>query len=237
MIIRDFTGGGKTILVVAPHADDEALGAGGLLGLASGMGARIHVQYVTVSGFAPQRGGSGVGTSQRMAEVGAVAARLNLASYDVLFEGEQHHLRLDACPVHDLLSWMESGSACSLTAVDPDVVLIPSGKHNHQDHRAVHQACMGLARARVGGKPRLFIEYEIPTSCCPGTPAFDPRVYVRLDEDLMRFKKDVFSLYASQVCEPPGLRSLYAVETLARLRGLECGAEFAEAFELALVTI
>ena len=39
------------MLVVAPHADDEVLGAGGLVALAQIRGWRVHVLYATVAGY------------------------------------------------------------------------------------------------------------------------------------------------------------------------------------------
>ena len=41
----------ESVLVVAPHADDEALGCGGLLARLAGRGTRVHVVYAAVDGF------------------------------------------------------------------------------------------------------------------------------------------------------------------------------------------
>ena len=41
----------ESLLVVAPHADDEVLGAGGLMAQASRNGAKVHVIFMAVDGL------------------------------------------------------------------------------------------------------------------------------------------------------------------------------------------
>ncbi len=41
----------ERVLVVAPHADDEAMGCAGLLAKLSERGCEVHVLYMAVDGF------------------------------------------------------------------------------------------------------------------------------------------------------------------------------------------
>jgi N-acetylglucosamine malate deacetylase 1 len=38
-------------LVIAPHADDDVLGCGGLMAKLAARGAQVHVVFMTVDGF------------------------------------------------------------------------------------------------------------------------------------------------------------------------------------------
>ncbi len=222
------------IWIVAPHADDEILGAGGLLVQAHQAGAEIYVLYVTVAGFETVRGGMSVGFKARLQEVEAVTGSLSVAGYDILYEKGENHLELDTLPTVTLVDWLERGSKFGLARVKPTVVLLPSFKHNHQDHRAVYEAGLAVLRSNpVCERHRqCVLAYEIPGTGQLGLPGFDPTVYLELTADDLEKKCDLFARYVSQVLEEPGLRSPYAIKTLAQYRGLEGGYSRAEAFEL-----
>jgi LmbE family N-acetylglucosaminyl deacetylase len=222
------------ICVIAPHADDEILGAGGLLIAAQRAGIPSYVQFATVSGFSVLRGGTDSTLEQRTREVESVMNALAVTGYDVCFRGPEHHLRLDAVPQHTLLTWMESVSPCSLRRVRPTVVAIPSEKHNHQDHRALHDACIAMVRtdsATVDGSLAV-LAYEIPGTGQTGLAAFKPTLYIRMDPIHVERKCELFTLYASQVSSGCQMRTAEAIRALARYRGMEAGYEFAEAYEL-----
>jgi N-acetylglucosamine malate deacetylase 1 len=229
-----FLTGEDVVWVVAPHADDEILGAGGLLLQAKRAGAQIHILYVTVSGFKTVRGGADTDSKTRRQEVRSVTNSLEVAAYDILYQGEEQHLKLDTLPLADLVEWLERTSACALAQVRPTVALLPSPKHNHQDHRAVYRAGLAALRSNPANERhrQCALAYEIPGSGQLGLPGFDPNVYLELTASEVEEKCGLFSHYVSQVSSGPSLRSPYAIKTLAQYRGLECGYTGAEAFEL-----
>src|SRR3989344_130052 len=222
------------VWVVAPHADDEILGCGGLLSMSQAVGARTYVLYLTVSGFTPMNGGSSSNLDSRMKEVEAVAKSLNITGYDILFKGEEKHLRLDTVPLADLVNWLERTSAFPSSQIKPTMILLPSPKHNHQDHKAAYEAGLSLVRTNPSfeGDKLCVMAYEVPGTGQTGLPAFQPNVYFELSQDTLERKCSLFSLYESQMSEKPKLRSLHAIRTVAQFRGLDAGYEFAEAYEL-----
>jgi LmbE family N-acetylglucosaminyl deacetylase len=234
MADSNFLTSSDVVWIVAPHADDEILGAGGLLLQAHEVGAAIFVLYVTVSGYGVVRGGANADLESRMKEVEAVTGMLGVDEYDILFKGEERHLKLDTVPVATLIDWLERGSTFGATQVKPTVALLPSRKHNHQDHRAVHEAGISVFRSNpTNEKQRLAVlAYEVPGTGQLGLEGFDPNVYLELNADDLRQKCLLYEKYASQVSQKPGLRSLHAIEILAQYRGFEAGCDFAEAFEL-----
>ncbi|MHB8079155.1 MAG: PIG-L deacetylase family protein [Candidatus Krumholzibacteriia bacterium] len=226
------------IWVVAPHADDEVLGAGGVLSRAAKLGAEIHILYASVAGYVPLRGGSSARHEDRRAEADRVLRRLGVAGSDVFPGGNDRHLRFDTVAQHDLVRWLEVDSCSSLAATRPTLLLIPAVAHPHQDHRALHLAALTAARengALTGGVRRV-LSYEVP--CAGPSPAgrFSPTVYVQLAEAEVAAKEELFALYASQVSTVPGGRESGAIRILAAGRGLEAGCPYAEAFELLRAT-
>jgi LmbE family N-acetylglucosaminyl deacetylase len=226
----------KTVLVIAPHPDDEAFGCGGLIHRLKANGSKVYVLYVTVGTTADfsLRGRSSA--AERIAEVEQVAAFLRLDGYTIALPGDEHHLRLDALPRKELLDVIERGSELSLERLRPDVVLAPSGTDYNQDHQAISEATMTALRP---GAPEhksfqpVVLTYELPCSQwnladslpCPG-------LYVRLDAQALRAKLTAVELYRSQLKSPRSPLSVRGAEVLAAYRGLQCGAVAAEAFHI-----
>jgi LmbE family N-acetylglucosaminyl deacetylase len=111
--------------------------------------------------------------------------------------------------------------------IDVDVVLAPRTDDAHQDHRTVAEIVPTVWR------DHLVLGYEIPK--------YDgdmgrPSVYVPLDEETAHEKVRLLAkAYPSQAG-----RDWWDEETflgLARLRGMECKARYAEAFTLTKATL
>lgn len=234
MDIRQFITPEDRILLIAPHADDEVLGAGGLLSVAKEIGAKVYVLYVTLSGYTPTRGGSASDVDSRGKELESAVNALGLDGYDVLYKGEKYHLKLDSIPILEIVRWLELESNVSVSKVKPTILLIPSGKHNHQDHRVVYDAGLSIVRTNHSYEDGKYccMTYEIPGVGQAGLPTFDPSFYLEMDESMIDRKCKLFSLYSSQVAVKPHLRSLHSIKSLAQYRGIEAGYEYAEAFEL-----
>jgi LmbE family N-acetylglucosaminyl deacetylase len=221
---------GSRILIVAPHADDEALGCGGLIAFARRRGAAVFVLFMTCAGFEPLSGGCTSTDGQREDDLRAAVNEAEIADYDVVF-GSDKHLLLDTVPQKTIISAIESASKCSLRRLKPDILLIPSPSHNHQDHRAVHSAAIAACR-NPSVAPPLCLEYEIPGTGLLGYPALPADVYVGLSTADLDSKQKHFSRYASQVATGRGFRSHEAIQALAHARGIESGFEYAEAFHM-----
>ncbi len=109
----------------------------------------------------------------------------------------------------------EVASACS-----PDLVIAPSDHDAHQDHRTIGEIVPTVFR------DALFLAYEIPKW---DGDLGRPSVYVPLSADLARRKVELLhKCFPSQHS-----RDWWDDEVflgLARLRGMECRAPYAEGF-------
>ncbi len=130
----------KRALVVAPHADDEVLGAGGFIARSVADGWEVHVLFATISGYPSMARQDVSSTDARVSEVESAMKTLGVSGYDVLFR-EDHHCRLDTVPQADLIGFVER-SLCRGVSL----VIVPSRAHSHQDHWVMADACAAALR-------------------------------------------------------------------------------------------
>ena len=148
-------GGDDPLLVLAPHADDELLGAGALIRSGSAAGRAMLVASLTDgSASHPARVGLSaireaeqmVGLHRMVAGAGAVPRVLHLRQPDGRFDAQQVDLG-DAAP---LGAWLGAHPGATVLAPDPD------------DAHCDHQAAFALgARIVAGGQARRLVVMPI----------------------------------------------------------------------------
>jgi N-acetylglucosamine malate deacetylase 1 len=216
-------------LVLAPHADDEAMGCSGLMARLSAAGARIHVVYGAVDGFHHYGIDRETTLEERIGEIEGVLSLFPGATYEIAYAGEDMIERLDALPQRDLVDRFER----VLNEQKPELLLLPAVPDYDQDHRAVHAAGLAAARpiAPVFGKwlvPHV-LTYEMAKIqyTAEALPRFASFVDIT---DVMETKLESIRRYATMLRPVPHIRSLEGVEALALVRGAEIGVRHAEAF-------
>jgi LmbE family N-acetylglucosaminyl deacetylase len=193
-----------SVLVLGAHPDDVELAAGGTLLTLAGRHPGLRVRYVLMTG-----------TRERQEEARA-AARAFTPGADLTVD--THDLPDGRLPaVYGQVKELMEGVARSLR---PDVVLAPSVADAHQDHRTVGELVPTVFR------DQLYLAYEIPK--WDGDLA-RPNTYFPLTDEIAQRKVELLDkCYPSQRG-----RDWWGEETflaLARLRGIECRAHYAEAF-------
>jgi LmbE family N-acetylglucosaminyl deacetylase len=220
----------RRVLVISPHADDEALACGGILARLADQGATVRVLFMAVDGF-HHYGHDGLTTyDQRLAEVAAVAKILGF-EWDVVFGNQDMIEKLDTVPKRDLVDRFER----ELNDLRPDLVLLPSGDDYDQDHVATFQTSVAALRpiAPVFGKwlvPQVLV-YESPKVMWWVDKIPRPEAFVDISGVLDR-KLEALAAYATQARPSPHIRSPESVTALACLRGKEIGVDHAEAFKV-----
>lgn len=193
-----------SVLALGAHPDDIEIGAGGILLTLAGRHPGLHVKYVLLTG-----------TAERQQEARAAASAF-IPGADL--KVELHDLPEGRLPavygqVKDIIETVARSER-------PDLVLAPSPGDAHQDHRTVGELVPTAFR------DQLNLAYEIPK--WDGDMG-RPNAYFPLSDDIARRKVELLDkCYASQLG-----RDWWGEETflaLARLRGIECRAHYAEAF-------
>lgn len=213
------------VLVVAPHPDDEVLGAGGTIARLSDGGAEVVVAIVT-SGAPPLFDERSVSAVRGEAD----AAHAHLGVARTVFLG-QPAARLDEVPHHRL----NGALADLLREVSPDTLLLPFVGDIHLDHQLTFLSAMVAARPHGVAYPGRILCYETLSETNWNapliSPGFAPNVFVDISAQLER-KLQAMALYGSQQREFPHERSLAAIRALAMLRGSTVHRPAAEAFML-----
>lgn len=191
-----------SLLAVGAHPDDIEIGAGGLLLSLADKLSRVRYLVMT-------------GTEERHAEARAAArAFVPHAELDITL--------LDLPEGHLPTAWQSVKQALeSVAGTDsPDLIIAPSPADAHQDHRTLGEIVPTVFR------DHLFLAYEIPKW---DGDLGRPSVYHQLTDDVARHKVELLhKCYPSQRS-----RDWWDDEVflgLARLRGMECRARYAEAF-------
>ena len=194
------------VLCLGAHSDDLEIGCGGTMLWLARRYAPLSVDWVVLS----------ADDSVRRAEAEAGAAA-------ILAGAAERHVRLER--FRDgffpfVGAEIKEYFAALGRDVTPDLVLTHQRHDLHQDHRLVAELTWQTFRRT------LVLEYEIPKwDGDLGTPS----VYVPLPEDVVEAKLRILTAtFASQ-----RTKSWFAPETfrsLLRIRGVEAGAPYAEAF-------
>lgn len=218
----------ERVLVISPHADDEAMGCAGLMSKLAERDCNVHVLYMAVDGFHHYGLDRETSYKERVVEIEAVTELLG-CSYEIAYGGEDLIEKLDTLPKRQLVDLFEK----TINEHRPDLLLLPYGVDYDQDHVASFRAAFAAARpiAEVFGKwlvPHVMT-YEMTKINWAAEPMPRPVAFCDISKHLDT-KIEAIKRYATQLRPSPHIRSPESVNALARVRGAEIGVEYAEAF-------
>lgn len=127
-----------SILVVAPHPDDETLGAGGTLLRAIQSGEDVH--WLIVTEMRESLGFNASIIEKRKSEITAVSKAYGFAS---TIELGLPAARLDTLPLNEIIDPVGS----VILDVQPDTVYVPFPGDVHSDHRIVFDAATACTKS------------------------------------------------------------------------------------------
>lgn len=196
-----------TVVVLAPHPDDEAIGCGGQLALEARSGVRTVVVFLT-SGGAYADGVPSDASARREAEAGQAA--------DVLGVAATHFLGYPDSALRSVTQSAARAVAALVADEQPTLLLIPNPEDNHGDHQAVHTI---VSAAFPDGPPCDVAAYEVWTPLQHFTESIDI-------SDVIEVKRSAIQAYRSQLAEFAYDR---AADGLSQYRGALAGnCDYAE---------
>ena len=220
------------VVVFCAHTDDEALSCGGLVQRLADSGVEVHVQWLTY-GVPPRPLYKECDLSELsvIREQGRHAAieRLGLDPEHCGYLHAYRTAEMDGVLLIDLTRRIED----YLRIVKPRTVLTHWSGDPAQDHRRVTEAVVIATRPKPESPHHNLLMYETLSNSewTTGT-AFTPNVYVPLTAAQVERKVEALSGYKTEIMEWPHPRSRRGVETLAAMRGMQVGVEYAEAYML-----
>jgi LmbE family N-acetylglucosaminyl deacetylase len=215
----------RNLLVVAPHADDEAIGCGGTIAIAAEQGTKVTVVVMAAGGIRHRHLSEACDISTRIAELEACSQHLGVSQVQVLFKGKD--MSLEAISMLELVTALDH----ILDIGEYEEVFLPQPSHN-LDHRITCEAVFTALRPGCRRPtPSLIALYEGTSTSWRPQDLPSGQLYVDITQHIQK-KMDALAEYRSQIRQFPHPNSLEAVKTLASMRGMECGVAFAEMFRV-----
>ena len=216
----------KKVLVVAPHADDEALGCAGTILRHIAEGDEVYWLLVTElsleSGFSKQQ------IDERQKEIADIT---QLFDFKQRLDLKFPPAKLDTIPQTDIICAL----AEAIDALQPEVIYTVFGNDVHSDHRITFDCLLSASKSFRHPSIKKILAYETLSetdfsSNITGL-GFQPNVFTNI-EDYLDKKLQIISRYQSEIADFPFPRSLKAITALAHLRGVQANCKAAEAFML-----
>ena len=201
----------KNVYVLAPHTDDGELGAGGTISRLIEQGANVYYfAFSTAEESVPE----GFPKNILKTEVVDATTKLGIKKENVIIYNYEvrklNYVRQEI--LENLIKHRDE--------LKPDLVLVPSLNDIHQDHCTIAQE--GLRAF----KNTTILGYELIWN----NLTFDTTSFVTLDKKHIQSKCDALKEYKSQ--EQRDYMSEEFIFSLARTRGVQIGAQYAESFEV-----
>ncbi len=215
---------GRSILVVAAHADDEALGCGGSIARHAAEGDVVRVLFLADGVSSRDAGGDAqaqrrLAAAQQAAEILGVRAQRFLALPDN---------RLDTVALLDVVRPLEA----AIAEWRPEVIYTHHHGDLNVDHRVAHQAVLTACRPQPGACVRTVLAFETVSSTewsAHDLRPFAPTWFVDISA-FLDIKLRALAAYAEEMRAAPHARSMEGLRHLAHHRGHSVGMAAAEAF-------
>jgi len=201
----------KKVLVLAPHTDDGELGCGGTI--VKFIEEDTQVYYAAFS-TADKSVPKGLPKGILKTEVRKAVSVLGIPSNNLfIYDYEVRKLNYSRQSILEDLVVLRKD-------LNPEIVFMPSPHDIHQDHSTI--AVEGLRAF----KTNILLGYELPWN----NLQFHSQCFVKLKENHLKIKVNALSEYYSQ--KGKDYMSKEYIFSLAKARGVQIGAEFAECFEV-----
>ncbi|HWR32917.1 MAG TPA: PIG-L deacetylase family protein [Chitinophagaceae bacterium] len=201
----------KKILVLAPHTDDGELGCGGSIARFCAEEKEVYyAAFCLCSKSLP----ANLPANTLELECKKATAVLGIpASNLILFNFEVRELPAARQKILEELLHLNKN-------LTPDMVLLPAASDIHQDHQVIHQEGMRAF------KDTNLAGYELPWN----NYSFNTNLFMRLSQDNLNKKVESLKAYQSQ--QHRNYMQEDFIRSLAKVRGVQCNSEYAEAFEV-----
>lgn len=201
----------KKILVLAPHTDDGELGCGGSIARFCAQGKEVYyAAFCLCSKSLPDN----LPANTLELECKKATAVLGIPASDlILFNYEVRELPAARQKILEELLQLNKNLA-------PDMVLLPAASDIHQDHQVIHQEGMRAF------KNTTLAGYELPWN----NYSFHTNFFMQLSPNELDKKITSLKMYQSQ--SHRNYMQEGFIRSLAKVRGVQCNSEYAEAFEV-----
>ena len=198
------------ILVLCPHTDDEFGCAGSIIKLSE---TKASIKYLALS-RCEESVPEGLKKDTLEFECRKATSIIGLNQNDVEVDDFQvRYFQRDRQEILEKLFKLNK-------EYQPDLVLLPSSKDMHQDHKITYEE--GFRAFKYS----TLLGYELPQNIS----TFSHTAFIKLSKSHINKKIQALSSYVSQNFRNYSHPEF--IQGLAKVRGVQCDSEFAEAFEV-----
>ena len=216
----------ESILVIAPHADDETLGCGGTILKHKYKNDQIHYLLVTQT----EKGQiiSGIKPNQRSEQVKKM---IKFYDFDSFYKLGFIATKLDSTPLNNIIEKIND----VIKIVKPNIIYLPFPGDIHSDHSIVFKAAIACSKWFRSKSLHTILAYETLSetnfSINPTAQSFKPNLYIDIS-DFIEGKIKACKIFNTEIQNHPFPRSIDSINALSIIRGSESGFKSAEAFML-----
>lgn len=213
------------ILIIAPHADDEILGAGGTLLKLRDRGCSIN--WLLVTSPDKKLNWSNKQINKRNEEINEISKRVG---FDNVYKLNFPSSSLDTIPFGEIVNSLNK----IISELQPNELFIPHYSDVHTDHEVVYKASISSSKSFRHPYIKRIIMYETLSETEFGldiSKTFRPNLFVDIASYIDK-KIDLIKIYSTEIGEFPFPRSLESIYSLSKYRGSSSGFFAAEAFEI-----
>jgi LmbE family N-acetylglucosaminyl deacetylase len=200
----------KKIIVLAPHTDDGELGCGA--SIAKFYGEKREVYYAAFS-TCQKSLAAGLPSDTLEKECKAATKELGIDAGKLMFY--DFEVRSFSEKRQEILEELVSLNK----KIHPDLVFIPSASDIHQDHQVIHNEALRAF------KNSSILGYELPWN----QSRFNASFFIKSSKENLDRKVKAVNAYKSQ--SHRNYMQEDFIRSLAKVRGVQCNSEYAEAFE------
>lgn len=214
---------GKSVLVVAAHADDEVLGCGATIKKHVDSGDQVTIIFMT-DGVGSRLADSAQVSQRNQAKEKALQVLGVATSYQFDFPDNA----MDSVSLFEVVRLVED----VIDKVKPQIIYTHFHGDVNVDHRICFEAVMTATRPVPNQCVKEIYGFEVLSSTewqIKPDVAFTPQMYVDVS-DCFEDKKIALEAYNDEMRDSPHSRSFEHVEILGQHRGHTVGVKYAEAF-------
>jgi len=199
------------IICLAPHTDDGEIGMGGSINKFIEEGNEVYyIAFSTAEKSLPQRFSKDSTRKEVVKATGILGIKpdnLVILNFEVRTFSKYRQ------EILEIMIEMNK-------KIKPDIVFLPSSTDTHQDHSTIQEEGFRAF------KKCSILGYEVPWN----NLNFTTNSFIFLKKENIQKKIDSLSCYLSQKVK--NNNGLEIIKPLAKVRGLQIGTEYAEAFEV-----
>ena len=216
----------KKILIISPHPDDETLGCGGTILKYKNKKAKIEWLIIT-----SMDGNKQYTTKDKKIREKQISKVKKMYGFNKIYELGLPTTKLDEIPISKIVQKVSKVIKNS----KPKVIFSNFYGDVHTDHKIISKvvsSCTKNFRAPFVEKILLYETLsETGYSHNKKKDNFVPNVFVDIS-NFMKKKIKIMKVYKSEVMTGYKPRSMFAIDALAKFRGVSINCKYAEAFML-----